>query len=1226
MILPNPFHRLSLIVLLISLVPLSCTEDKNNEVTTLFKLLPASQTGIDFENNILESDSINILRQANLYNGGGVGIGDFNNDGWADLYFAGNMVSNKLYLNRSLPADEKETTLLKFEDITESAGVGGKGSWCTGVAVVDINTDGWLDIYVSASFLDNPQLRKNLLYINQGTDKDGIPTFEESAEAYGLADDGFSTQGVFFDYDKDGDLDMYMLTNALNDPKTTIRYRPKIADGSAWNNDRLYQNNGPGQDGHPTFTNVSAQAGIMIEGWGHAVCISDFNLDGWPDMYISNDFVSNDLLYINNQDGTFTNRAGDFLKHTAWNAMGTDAVDINNDGFVDLMSLEMLPEQNLRKKTMLGGNEYFNYFNNIKYNYEHQYVRNVLQLSSGTTPEGHPVFSDVAFMAGVYQTDWSWAPLIADYDNDGLRDLIITNGLPRDVTDLDYIVYDNGQGNYGGNTDATLKMVEEYFPIVKISNYAFKNTNGLSFADSTKSWGLSIPSFSNGGAYGDLDNDGDLDFAVNNINDIAFVYENTLNNSDKTNEHYLSVAFQGNEVNPGGIGAKLSVHYAEGKQQIYEHQPTRGYLSTVDARAHFGLGTTSMIDSLRIIWPDGKSQLLNQIKTDQILTINYQDAKEASRNTKQYPERPLSGSAFNQVSSLLNKANDHYGIKFTHHEKDAIDYNIQRTLPHKMSQYGPGIAVGDIDHNGQEDFYIGGSAGNPGVFFMQDKRGNFTADSTRIQDPEGFPQEDMAALLFDADNDTDLDLYVVSGSYEFPPNHPVNQDRLYINDGKGKFRRSTNALPKLDSNGSCVRAADFDRDGDLDLFVGGRSVSGAYPVAPQSYILENQGGLFTDVTLQYYPQLQDLGMISDALWTDFDQDGLVDLLLAGEWMPLTFLKNTGNLFENVSENTGIAQHTGWWNSLVSGDFDQDGDMDYVAGNLGLNSNYHASPEEPMTIYAKDIDDNGKIDPMVFCYMMAEDSTLKPFPMHTRDDMISQLVSIRKQYPTFKSFGRATMGDLWNEKTKEGAIMMQATDLQSSYIENQGNGKFTIKPLPIEAQVAPVYGMLSEDIDQDGKIDLLLVGNDYGIDPVSGRHDAFNGLVLKGDGQGNFLPLTIAQSGFFVPGDAKGLARIHTARQDAQQEDLLIATQNQDSLLVFNMPKKQNKTLQWITLKPDDLYADVAYQDNTKRRIEFYYGSTFLSQSSRTIAVDENISSMTITNFKGDQREVIQADI
>jgi len=1182
------FHQLALKLHFIALFTLVVLIGRAQKNPTLFKLLSSSQTAINFKNTIFEDDTTNILNQANIYNGGGVGIGDFNNDGLPDIFFAGNMVSNKLYLNKGA---------LSFNDITDVAGVGGEGRWCTGVSVVDINADGWLDIYVSASFRKDARLRTNLLYINKGLNKAGFPTFKESAVSYGLADTGFSTQGYFFDYDKDGDLDLYQVTNELYDPKTPIKFRPKVKDGSAKNTDRLYRNNGNG-----TFINVSHQAGILIEGWGHAACISDFNMDGWPDIYVANDFVSNDLLYINNKDGTFTDHLAQYFKHTGWNAMGTDMVDINNDGLADLISLEMLPENNLRKKKMLSGNEYYNYTNSLKYGYEHQYVRNVLQLNSGMTGLGHPVFNDVGFMAGIYQTDWSWCPLIADFDNDGNRDIIITNGLPRDVTDLDYIVYNNGQG--GGKGNFSLAMTDS-LPIVKLPNYAFKNTGGSSFENVSDKWGLNLPSFSNGAAYADLDNDGDLDIIINNINETAFIYENTLN-TNKDKEHTLVVNLTGQGMNIRGIGALIRIYYGD-KQQLYEHYPTRGYLSTDDARVHFGLGAVTQIDSLRIVWPDGKSQLITGIKTDQPLTVTYKDAAEMQVNYADHPRSPI-----------LTDVSGGYGLKYKPKERDFVDYNIQPTLPHKLSQYGPGIAVGDIDNNGYEDFYIGGSSGNPGVFFMQDAKGSFSIDSTRFLQKDDPLQEDMGVLLFDADNDKDLDLYVVSGSYEIPPNHPVSQDRLYLNNGKGFFLKTTAALPKETVNGSCVRAADFDSDGDLDLFVGGRVVSGAYPAAAQSFILKNNNGIFTDVTRQYCPQLQNLGMITDALWSDFDKDGKPDLVITGEWMPVTFLKNRGSAFVSVNKTSGIDLHTGWWNSLAAGDFDNDGDIDYIAGNLGLNSSYKATPKEPMTILAKDIDQNGSMDAMVFCYIKAEDGTRKPFPMCTREDMISQLISTRKKFPTYKSFGLATMDDFWNKKDRENALMLQANDMATSYIENKSNGHFTIQPLPAEAQAAPVYGMVCEDVDQDGNEDILLAGNDYGMEPYSGRHDAFTGLYLKGDGKGNFNSKPVTESGFFVNGDAKGLATIHTAKN----EDLLIATQNQDSLKVFSKKGKNGiETSKWINLNPNDFYADITYSNNNKRRKEFYYGATFLSQSSRKMKIDKNAVKIVITDFKGNKREV-----
>jgi len=1186
MIADRRIARLTFIIFL--LLSLSkCSPQQNRP---LFKLLPSSQTGINFRNQLFENDTLNILNQANIYNGGGVGVGDFNRDGLMDVYFAGNMVSNKLYLNKGS---------LKFQDITDAAGVGGEGRWCTGVSVVDINGDGWPDIYVCASFRSDPRLRTNLLYINQGLNKEGVPTFKESAVAYGLADTGFSTQAYFFDYDNDGDLDMYLVTNEIYDSKTPIRFRPKVTDGSAKNTDRLYRNNGNG-----TFTNVSKEAGITIEGWGHAACITDINQDGWPDIYVANDFVSNDLCYINNKDGTFTNRLGEYFKHTSWNAMGTDAVDINNDGLVDFISLEMLPEDNLRKKRMLSGNEYYNYVNSALYGYGHQYVRNMFQLNSGTTPLGHPVFGDVGYMAGVYQTDWSWCPLVADFDNDGLKDMIITNGLPKDVTDLDYVDYNNGQR--GSTANYSLAMTDS-LPVVKFSNYAFKNTNGILFKNSTNAWGLNIPTFSNGAVYVDLDNDGDLDIIINNLNDPSFVYENTLNNpGEKSKEHNLIVNFDGTKNNIEGIGATLHLYYDNNKQQYYEQHPARGYLSTDDPRAHFGLGSVAKIDSMLVTWPDGKQQLLTSINADQSITVSYKEAVE--RNEK--ISNPFNSSYF------INTAKS-YGINYKPEERDFVDYNIQPTIPHKLSQYGPGIAVGDIDNNGFEDFYIGGSSGHPGVFFMQDAHGHFSLDSSRLQIKDDPLYEDMGAIFFDANNDNYPDLYLVSGSYEIPPNHPISSDRLFLNDGTGHFVKSTTALPRDSSNGSCVRAADFDGDGKLDLFVGGRVVSGAYPTIPQSFLLKNIGGKFVDVTEKYCPQLKHIGMVTDALWTDFDNDGKVDLIVVGEWMPVTFLKNTGDSF--VIVKTGIESHTGWWNSIVAGDFDNDGDMDYIVGNLGLNSNYNASPEEPMTIIAKDIDKNGSIDPMVFCYMLAPDGTHKPYPMASRDDMVSQVISMRKKFPTYKSYGYATMNDIWSDNDLKDALIMKSTDMHSSYIENKGNGHFTIKPLPLEAQEAPVYGMISEDVDGDGNLDVLMVGNDYGMDPYSGRHDAFMGLCLKGDGKGNFASNNLQKSGFFVKGDAKGLATVHTAKN----EDVIIATQNQDSLMVFSKnPIYSNNILKWINLNPDDFFADVIYKDGKKRRIEFYYGSTYLSQSSRKLPVEKSFKEITITNYNGIKRKVL----
>jgi hypothetical protein len=1158
---------------------------KKQDTQTLFRLLDPSETGIYFKNNISASDSINILNHPYLYNGAGVGIGDFNNDGLPDVYFAGNMVAGKLFLNKGG---------LKFTDITTIAGVNGGGRWCSGVSVIDINNDGWLDIYVCASFKKDAAQRKNLLYINQGVGKDGAPTFKESAESYGLQDTGYSTQAIFFDYDSDGDLDVYILTNVLG-KNTPVAYRPKLTNGTAENTDRLYRNNG-----NNTFTDVSKQAGILIEGFGNSVSVSDINNDGWPDIYVGNDFISNDVLYINNKNGTFTNRSADYFKHTGWSVMGADVVDLNNDGLADLVSLEMLPEENLRKKTMLMGDNYITYINNNKFKYEHQYIRNVLQMNQGQLPDGNPQFSEVAYMAGIYQTDWSWTPLVADYDNDGFRDIVITNGYPRDVTDLDHALYTNGQGRTV--KENTSLAAADSFPVVKTASYAFRNRDGYRFSDQSKDWGIVKPTFSTGGVYADLDNDGDMDLVINNIDDDAFIYENTLNTKKAVNatSNYLNIKLIGDAKNTGGIGATIRVYYG-GKQQFYDQQPCRGYMSTVDAMAHFGLGAASIVDSLRIRWSDGKTQLLTNIKANQAITLQYK------KSTGKLPAGNLQ-----RTIPIFKSFENQSGIKYLSKEKDAIDYNIQPTLPHKLSQYGPCIAVGDIDNNGYDDMYVGGAAGTKGVFFMQNKNGKFTMDNSRFLHEEYKEEEDMGAVIFDSNSDGWPDIYIVSGSYEFPKNHTTAQDRLYINNKKGRFDRDYSAVPVEYDNGSCVRAADYDGDGDLDLFVGGRSVSGAYPSSPVSHIFRNDGGRFTDVTAGICPDLVHGGMITDALWSDFDNDGRPDLVVVGEWMPVTFYKNNGNNFKKINSATNIDKHLGWWNSIVAGDFNNDGKTDYVAGNLGQNSNYKASATQPMTILGKDIDANGSFDAMIFCYMKAEDGSQKQFPMHTRDDLISQVIGIRKNYPTYSSFGRATMQDLWNDKDRKNAIELTATDMNTCFIENKGDGKFNITALPLAAQTAPVYGMVAQDVDLDGNLDLIMAGNDFGMEPFTGRHDAFMGLYLKGNGKGGFTVVKMTESGVFISGDAKGLAILKTANKE-----LIVATQNQDSVKVYE--QTGNKPYNWIKLNPNDFYAEITYKNFTKQKVEFYYGSTYLSQSSRGLKLGPHIVKVIIADYSGKKR-------
>ncbi|GEO05347.1 hypothetical protein AAE02nite_30110 [Adhaeribacter aerolatus] len=1180
-----------LVVFLISSFFLNSCEKEPN---TLFQLLSPEETGITFANRIFESDTLNILNQEYIYNGGGVAVGDFNNDGLSDIYFTGNMVPNKLYLNKGN---------FKFEDISQKAKVTGGGKWSSGVALADINNDGWLDMYVTATMKKNAASRANLLYINNGTGKDGVPTFTESAAAYGLADTGYSTNAAFLDYDKDGDLDLYVLTNTITNGLPTS-YRKQINNGTAENNDRLYRNNG-----NNTFTNITQEAGILYEGYGLGVAINDINLDGWPDIYVTNDYLSNDLLYINNKNGTFSNKITDYIKHTSFSAMGNSVTDINNDGLVDIMAVDMLPEDNKRKKMMVKSNNYVTYFNNNIYGYQHQYARNTLQLNNGISPKGHPVFSEVGQLTGLYQTDWSWTPLVADFDNDGLRDVIITNGFPRDITDHDFAVY-----NAGMNMVANEMSLVDSIPQIKLPNYVFKNNGSLQFTDKTRDWGLSKPSFSNGAAYADLDNDGDLDFVVNNINDSAFVYQNTLytaKTKEKSN-NYLRVKFAGAAPNTAGLGAKVKVFLAGGQEQYYEHSIYSGYLSTVEQAAHFGLGQHKVVDSIKVTWPDGKQQVLKQVKANQVLTLNQ---KNAAGNGV-YPD---ASTMF--VNAPLKEASGLYNILFKHQEDDKIDFNIQKTLPHKYTQYGPGIAVGDIDNNGLDDFYIGGAAGKKGTFFLQQENGKFKSSTQNMQLTGTKTQEELGVLFFDADNDNDLDLYAVSGSYEFQEGTPNLQDKLYKNNGKGIFQLDEQALPAFQSSKSCVKAADYDQDGDLDLFVGGRVVSGKYPLAPASYLLQNNGGKFIDVTAQVCPELSKFGMITDALWSDFDNDGKVDLVLAGEWLPVSFFKNTGRNLKNITTASGIAEQTGWWNSLVAGDFDQDGDTDYLAGNLGLNTNYTASKDKPLRVYAKDFDNNGSIDPVLACYMKAEDGTFKPFPMHTRDDLNAQMPRTRSVFARYVQYSQAPIDEVLKPKDLEKALILEAVQMGSSYIQNLGGGKFKMSLLPRQAQIAPVYGMQTADVNQDGNLDVLLVGNDYGTEVFTGRYDAFTGLYLQGNGKGNFIPRSIQHSGFMVNGDAKGLATLYGRKG----EKIVIATQNQDSLKVYNIKNTVSpgtkQPAQLIALQPVDAWAVVTYANGKKEKLEFNYGSTYLSQSARRFERLPTMTSVEIFDFKGRSRKL-----
>jgi enediyne biosynthesis protein E4 len=1174
--------HISFFAALILIMFFSC--DKKPD--TLFQPISSGESGITFSNDIHESDTINILTQEYIYNGGGVGVGDFNNDGLSDIFFSGNMVSNKLYLNKGN---------FEFEDVTEPAGVSGNGQWCSGVALTDINNDGWLDIYVCSTFKKDSTLRKNLLYVNKGKDAQGNISFSEQARAYGIDDEGYSTNAAFFDYDKDGDLDLYVLTNILNE-KIPTNFRKKITDGSAINNDRLYRNNG-----NNTFTNVSKEAGIVYEGYGLGLAIADFDNDSWPDIYVSNDYLSNDILYINQKDGTFVNKTSGSIKHQSMFSMGNDAADFNNDGRVDIVTLDMLGETNFRQKTTMGNKNYLTYINNEKYGYDYQYIRNMLQLNNGLDQQGNVSFSEIGMLAGVYRTDWSWSPLFADVDNDGLKDLLITNGFPKDITDRDFAIYRSKAQNL--TTSASLL---DSIPVARVPNYAFKNNGDLTFTDVGNSWGLAIPSFSNGAAFADLDNDGDLDYVVNNINDKAFVFKNTLTNSttEKTDSvNYVRFKLKGAPTNVSAIGTKIILFYNHGMKQFHEHSIYRGYLSTVEDAVHFGLGKQPTVDSAIFMWPDGTIKKLLNPKVNQTNLVSY-ESSVGLVNANHLADR--SGDFLVQdVSAEKN-------ISYRHQEPDIIDFNFQRTLPHKLSQSGPSIAVADINGDGLEDFVVGGSSSQKRHFFLQSRDGKFA--ERRINQDEK-PEEDTGLLFFDADLDGDVDLYAASGSIEQMPESSIYEDKLFLNDGKGNFAWAKSALPSMIASGSCVRASDMDMDGDLDLFVGGRVLPGSYPLPGKSYLLKNNNGVFLDVTEEVSPGLRNIGMVTDALWSDVDNDGAPDLLVVGEFMAVQIFKNRSGKFKLMS-STGLETKIGWWNSIVGADFDRDGDTDYVAGNLGLNNYFHASDTTPLQLVARDFDNNGSIDPILSCYFKesTDRKDRKLYPVHFWDEMNSQSPKFRQQFVNFKHYGRTSTENLFSKDDLKDALILNANYFQSSYIENKGDGKFELHSLPLPAQVAPINGIITDDVNEDGFTDVLLVGNDFGNEIFIGRYDAFSGLILLGDGKGDFKPVENDASNFYVAGDAKAAAKIFSGGTS-----MYLITQNQNALKVFANSKSDRENV--IELSIEDAWVEFLFPDGSKQKTEAYFGCGYLSQSSRKISIPKNTSSVLIFDRNKKSREI-----
>ncbi|MFS4457403.1 VCBS repeat-containing protein [Maribacter sp. 2304DJ31-5] len=1065
----------------IVLLFISCAEKK----ITLFEEKEPYESGIRFTNKVEEKPGFDLTSYYYVYNGGGVAIGDVNNDGLDDIYFTGNMVSSALYLNKGN---------LKFEDITSKSGTA-TTNWSSGATMVDINGDSLLDIYVSKAGNHTSQERENLLFINQGVDEEGIPLFKELAEQYGVNDDGYTTHAAFFDYDKDGDLDLYLLNHSMSD-RIPDRIRPMITDGSGSSNDQLYQNNGNGN-----FIKVTEQAGIVYEGMGLGLAISDINQDGWDDVYVSNDFISHDYLYINNQDGTFTESGDKYFKHFSHFGMGNDIADINNDGKMEIIVADMLPYENWRRHKMVGDIGYTKFKLALEKGYRPQYMRNTLQLNNGPNTEGAISFSEIGQFSGIHTTDWSWAPLLADYDNDGYRDLFITNGYKRFLTDMDFIAY--GIVDKEPNpidSDSAVIALSHRLQNIKLHNFIFKNKGDLTFEDKSENWGFTNPSLSNGAAYSDLDNDGDLDLAINNLDAPANIYENKSDQLFKN--HYLRITLKGPDNNASGLGAEIRIYY-DGMMQSHYQQHVRGFQSSIDQKLHFGLGNSEKIDSVIVNWPDGMVSKSTMVDADQILVVNHKNAnKNIELSTKNTPP-----------NTCLNKVDlvDH-----THHEPDYLDFNRDFLIPQKLSEQGPRLAAGDINNDGLDDFFVGGNGDEPGSIYLQKQNGSFYKQST-LEKP--IPSEDIEATFFDADNDGDLDIYVVSGSNEYQ--HKENYlDRLYFNDGKGNFTLTSGHLPDIPFSGSCVMASDFDRDGDLDLFIGARVHPTEYPKPVTSLLLVNNAGYFSNYDFKNSRGLIALGMVTDAVWTDFNNDDYPDLVVVGEYMPVTFFENKKGTLVDVTHESGTKNLSGWWNSISSADFDNDGDMDFIVGNLGLNSSYKASLEEPITLYANDFDSNGKIDPLISHYLEGEEHLV-----HNRDQFVNQIRKGKNIFPTYDSYAHMKVSQLFTEKDLKEMLVLQANCLQSMYIENIGNNKFKAVPLPKEAQWAPIMDLLADDVNNDGLTDVLLVGNNYGIEPVAGRHDAFTGLLMLGKGDGNFDPLSIQESGFYVDGDARSIVKL-----------------------------------------------------------------------------------------------------
>jgi enediyne biosynthesis protein E4 len=1098
----------------------SCENNTGKKTATLFQQKTAAETGIDFNNTIVEDAVTNLISNEYAYMGGGVGIGDFNNDGLQDVFFTANQTSSQLYINEGKN---------HFKKITASAGVSTK-VWCTGISVVDINNDGWQDIYVCVSGNAAAQNRRNLLYINNKN-----LTFTEQAADYGLADTSYSTQAAFLDYDKDGDLDMYLVNNQIGagNPNDILA---KDVSGKSIRNDRLYKNNGMDKSkNHPVFTDVSMQAGIKEDGYGLGVVVSDVNNDGWPDLYVTNDYLSNDLLWLNNKNGGFTNSIAASLNHQSYSSMGVDAADINNDGLVDIATLDMMPEESERQKMMYSFLSYERYEMERNAGYEPEFMRNMLHLNNGNLKINDtllPRFSEIGQLAGISRTDWSWSVLMADFDNDGWNDMHITNGMGKDLINADFVLYraNTRPENFEVPQERWQVLQEKLkeYGAVSLQNYFYKNNKNYGFSNISDDAGIKDASISNGAAYADFDNDGDLDLLVNNINQEAFFYENT--EADTKQKKYISFALQGDSVNKDALGTKIFL-YAGNKIQIAEQSPVRGYLSSVDKRLHFGLDSTAVIDSVVIIWPDTKKQLLKNIKIDTILILKNSDAGIELNSYVQ--------NNFLLFTDITNSA----GLGFKHYEPFFNDYSFQHLLPQKYSQLGPYISVSDVNGDGLQDFFIGGAFNQSGKICIQQTAGRFIEKDLVTGKKY---EEDMGSVFFDADGDKDIDLLVTGGSNEVDKGSPYYKPRLYLNDGKANFTININAIPPaVNTSASCVAACDYDNDGDMDVFIGGR-VSLDFPEIPNSYLLQNNAGVFTDVTATVNESLSKAGMITAAVFTDFDNDKQTDLVLAGEWMPLRFYKNEKGKFTEVTSTIGLNNNNnGMWRSLVAADIDNDGDEDLIAGNTGMNNKFGVDELHPAKLFAKDIDGNGSTDPILCYFLQTKNKERKLLPGNSLMQIAEQVPSTKKKFLLNEDFSKASLSQIIDEAS---SITLACNEMNTCWFENVGNGKFVKHILPLTAQFAPVNAIICADFNGDAVKDLLIAGNEYQTEVMTGRYDASYGLLLKGSKEKIFTPVPPIRTGFAVKGDVNDMKYI----TDKNNNVKILVSINNEKMKVFNV--------------------------------------------------------------------------